>query len=105
MCFGCNLGGHSNINIAQWCHVGSGFGSGIILVSGGDGVDSGGGFGVGIVIGSDRGGGFGFGIVTGSDRGGGFGVGIVTGSDRGGGHLWLACSVVSPTYFAIMSDF
>jgi hypothetical protein len=57
-------------------HVGNGFGSGITLTSGGDGVETGGGFDVGIVIGSDR--------------GGGFDVGIVIGSDRGGGHLWLA---------------
>ena len=40
---------------AQWCHVDSGCASsGITIVSGGDGVDSGSGFGVGIVIGSDR---------------------------------------------------
>ena len=38
------------VDIAQWCHVGSGCGSGgITVVSGGFGVD--------IVIGSDRGGG------------------------------------------------
>jgi hypothetical protein len=40
-----------------------------------------------------------------SGGGGGFGVGIVIGSDRGGGHFWLAFAVVLPTYFAIMPNF
>ena len=52
-CVGSSPGGHNYINTAQWCHVGSGCGSGgITVVSGG-----GGGFGVGIFIGGDRGGG------------------------------------------------
>jgi hypothetical protein len=59
------------MNMAQWCLVGSGCASsGITVVSGG-----------------------------------GFGVGIVIGSNGGGGHFWLAYSVVLPTYFVIMPDF
>jgi hypothetical protein len=69
------------MNIAQCCHVGSGCGSsgssGITRVSGGNGVDSGGGFGVDIVI----------------------------GSDRCGDHFLLAYSVLLQTYFPSMPDF